>query len=473
MSVDSPNGANPYDRAGKILNAQDRRNKKLRELMATRVSKNEKAYVWSMGYNNLSARYTDREVPTISGSSLNRKCRPPGQKKKKTYPLGKHYTDAVLRKAGPKHPEYLRIGYYLFSHPHPEIAQRLLSDETGRPLPEIGDTRAPGGRTPAIHIPVYELSRRSRAKIRDKATAFFRATGRRRTFATLSFVEAVADGVAIGILNKFLTQVRKKFPDLQYLWVAERQENGNIHFHMLLNKFLPVGRWNAMWVVCQYNEGLRGHTEEGREISYSQVLDAYYLDQLVKFRPTVLNEKTGKMRTHLQALLNPFDVKKISDVSGLAGYITKYVTKQEQGVKFGCRPWHCSRGISRLFTRQVTSPSTFRYMKSFANWWVDTDTGELHKPKIISGAFWVTAYVCNRRAPLRYLKELEKVNKWLMQGMKTDNVTWLDVDSQHRSMYHKQSGEWEEKRVPVTLQPATVTRQLNGCYFLQQWAEQN
>ena len=41
-------------------------------------------------------------------------------------------------------------------------------------------------------------------------------------------------------LNQLLTEYRDIYSDLLYCWVAEKQLNGSIHFHMLLNKYILV-----------------------------------------------------------------------------------------------------------------------------------------------------------------------------------------------------------------------------------------
>ena len=52
-------------------------------------------------------------------------------------------------------------------------------------------------------------------------------------------------------LKKFLDacyrKQRRLNRDLHYLWVAERQQNGNIHFHILWNQFFPIQYLTRIW----------------------------------------------------------------------------------------------------------------------------------------------------------------------------------------------------------------------------------
>lgn len=349
--------ANPYDTDQ--LGPVAKRIRKVREQMAKKVSKHEKPYVYRLGYNHCIAQFAGREdYPALSGSSLNRK------------------------KIKPKKRE-----------------------------PNQDAERRP-------HI----LSARSRGKVKDKATAFFRSIKGDRIFLTLTFIQHVEDDEACRILNKFLTVVRKEKPGLQFLWVAEHQPENpmhTIHFHILMNKKLPVKRYNALWVMQQYNDGLIGHTAEGEEIPIEEISERYKHD---------MNSAFKKRDPHsVMAALNPLDVRKAYGVSSLANYLTKYITKQTEDDPFWCLNWHCSRRVSKLFTKQVVSPSTFRHLLTFANYRVDTETGEMCWPKIIKKEFFTMVYVNNKRLPLRRLRLMEQTNYWIMGGM-DPGITRLDDD---------------------------------------------
>lgn len=270
---------------------------------------------------------------------------------------------------------------------------------------------------PAIHY----FSKRSRAKVRDKTTAFFRAIAGDRIFLTLTFIQQVDDHKAVKIFNKFRAVVAKERPGFEYIRIAEHQDNGNIHFHILMNKKLPVRRYNALWVLQQYNAGLRGHRADGSEISEREILDRY---------------EDGT----IQKVLNPLDVRKAYGIHGLASYLTKYVTKQKDDDPYGCQTWHCSRKVSKLFTREMCGPSTFAYLNSFANYSVDRKTGECFPPKIYTHQFFTMVFVHNKGAPLNGLKRLEKVNKWLIKKFEPDGLTEV-TDDLYRKLFFNEKKE--------------------------------
>jgi hypothetical protein len=416
-----------------------------------RSAPNEKGYTWSMGYNQISGRYTQGNLfPELSGSSLNRK------KNAKGIPTEAADLIALAEKT---EKQYSRRGIWMVENWDGDKREHLGTIvswiiiesyagniESAREL-TMRLSSALRACTRSVSYGVHVLSPRSRGKIKDKATAFFRSCPGDRIFGTFTFIAPVDDKTGQSILNKFLVQARKKFPALQYFWVAERQKGdrnegrgvqreptGNIHFHMILNKRLQVGRWNALWVLAQYNSGLRGHDEFGREISLDEIQEIYRLDQKEGFCGA--RGKNGKKISRMQAVLNPLDLKKVTSIGRLSNYLTKYVTKQDKNEPYGCAAWHCSRRVSRMFTRQTVGPSAFAYMKSIENWGIDRSTGELWgKPmEYRPCAFAVVVMALNKAAPLRYLKRMEQVNKWVLEGFEISVLPVLD-DGQYLKHY--------------------------------------
>jgi hypothetical protein len=408
------------DRGRARLGPVAARRKAVRDKLEEKRSRHEKGYVYTMGYGNCVGRYSPgHEFPRFSGSSLNRRKQKiyhgevVENRARNTIALVGKVAIAVYRKLG-REPE--SVGFVpgadgpVVSRPGREAAKRFKSGF------RLYLRRHVDGLCYGIHV----LSARSRGKIKDKATAFYRACPGSRIFLTLTFIAAVDDNTGVSILNKFLTAVRSKMKALQYLWVAERQTKNpetpnNIHFHVILNKRLPVKEFNNLWVLQQYNAGLRGRTQYGKQISQAEINERY---------------KKGT----IQKVLNPLDVRRVRSIGGLSGYLTKYITKQEKDVPFGCAVWHCSRGVSRLFTKTVVSPSAFRSCMSFHNGRLDKETGELFDPTMIVKQFWIMVYINNKSLPLKYLGEMEQINKWQMQGTSIEAVPLSD-DNDYRKHF--------------------------------------
>jgi hypothetical protein len=396
--------------------------RKLREALSRSTAKDPAGYTWTMGYNNLVGRYSQgKSYPKFGGSSLCRSKQlkiPYGEVEKSLQADNPNFsagTNDILRMARKVQTKMRAFGGQL---PGPFRDLVLWGDEPSKERFRVWVSQQVGRDIQPLAYGIHVLSARSRGKIKDKATAFFRSCPGDRIFCTLTFIAAVDDQTGVHILNKYLTALRKEFPKLQYLWVAERQTKNkefpnNIHFHLILNKRLPVRRWNALWVLQQYNAGLIGKNQYGEKISEREVQERFEAGTVHK-------------------IFNPMDVKRVRSVAGLSRYLTKYITKQEQNVRFSCAVWHCSRRVSRLFTRATVSPSTFRYMKSFRNYRVDMDTGECEEPKEIVKQFYTMIYVNNKAAPLPYLKEMEQANKWILAGLEIDKLSMVDDGEYHK-----------------------------------------
>jgi hypothetical protein len=415
---------NPYgDRA---TGRMSERNRKVRQLMATRVSRDPRQYLYSMGYNHCSGYYSSgRNFCPFSGSSLNRDktLRDDQFKKEELAPDER----ASVRMAIKITKEYIYVRRQVPPIEVSDCSSRQ-SKETVRRFRDWlrrTDYRTADG----ISLPIYQLSPRSRGKIKDKATAFFRACPGERVFCTLTFIAAVDDQTGVAILNKFLTSLRKEFTTLQYLWVAERQTKNidypnNIHFHIIMNKRISIRRYNALWVMQQYNAGLRGQNKYGEQVIKSKVEQAY---------------RDGSVHK----LFNPVDVKRVRSIAGLSAYLTKYITKQQDSF-FACSPWHCSRGVSKLFTKAVVGRSAFSYLMGLNNCRVDKSTGEcfmpaMVRPKGVGAQFCIIVYVNRKDAPLRYLAELEVINKWLIKGLQVSSGFLDTLTDEKYRMIHREN----------------------------------
>lgn len=171
-------------------------------------------------------------------------------------------------------------------------------------------------------IKLRTLSRRSKQKIRKKITCFARCY-KRLSFVTLTFLNKVSDEEAVNILRKFLDNAKKRSKDFEYVWIAERQTKndafkGNVHFHMITNKYWKVEKWWNYWIELQIKNGIKPRKKD--------------------FKPS-----------------SAFDVKQLnsSNIRSIASYVTKYVTKND--AKFKCQVWNCSKGVSELYTDFYTT----------------------------------------------------------------------------------------------------------------------
>lgn len=130
------------------------------------------------------------------------------------------------------------------------------------------------------------------------------------------------------LLNHFLVEARKKWKVNLYLWRAESQKNGNIHFHILTDKFIPWQELRKVWNRIQNKLGY---------------VDRYAINQR-KFHEkgfTYRPELARKWNYYKQVRAykkgceegwqdpNSSDIHSIKKIRRLSDYLSKYCAKND------------------------------------------------------------------------------------------------------------------------------------------------
>ena len=164
-------------------------------------------------------------------------------------------------------------------------------------------------------------------------------------------------------LNQILIELKQRHKVKNYLWRAEKQKNGNIHFHIIVDKFVNWNelrnRWNRiinkLGYVDRYqanqkafhSTGFRFRSELEKDWTYERQLKAYQEGARHDFRNP-----------------NSTDVHGIKKINNLKNYVTKYMTKNEDeknltddtqaqyGKQTG-RIWGCNQELSDLKGAQL------------------------------------------------------------------------------------------------------------------------
>lgn len=119
------------------------------------------------------------------------------------------------------------------------------------------------------------------------------------------------------MLDQFLHWAKYNFDVKYYFWRAEAQKNGNIHFHLILDNFIPYAEIQTAWNKIQENNGYLKDYKEQRG-------------------------HTNAPSTH---------VKSVNAVNNFVEYVIKYATKDENHRQITGRVWGMSdnlRNISSL-----------------------------------------------------------------------------------------------------------------------------
>ena len=189
---------------------------------------------------------------------------------------------------------------------------------------------------------IHERSKRTdqkklnKAKVRGKLFALLNLKESRKfmCFITVSFPANSSDSECYSSWNYFLTALRKRHNLTNYVWIAERQKNKTIHYHMITNDRMPVRDVNAIMATIIDNKVKDNKMDWGN--SSKEAYNGVDIDSIYNSKR---HRKSGKN-------LSISDMKNI-----IAAYVTKYVTKNDS--VFTHQIWHCSRSVSELFTSQI------------------------------------------------------------------------------------------------------------------------
>ena len=114
---------------------------------------------------------------------------------------------------------------------------------------------------------------------------------------TLSSTQIHSDQIIKSqLLNQFLIEAKKKWNLNEYVWKAELQENGNVHFHILSDTFIPYNELRNCWNRIQNKLG--------------------YVDRFTQSK--------GKKNP------NSTDIHSLKKINNVAQYVSKYMSKNDK-----------------------------------------------------------------------------------------------------------------------------------------------
>lgn len=189
----------------------------------------------------------------------------------------------------------------------------------------------------------FYLSRASTSKLKDsintmlhcsKARTVWRRDGKpiynfRQAFITLTLPSAQKHSditIKKKCLDHFFTELRQRYAVKNYVWKAELQEKGNIHFHIFIDKFIDYKV--LRWVWNRITEKL------GYVSVYSDKMKKLSLGQYAELRgkkPVEVFEAYNQGKKDKWSNPNSVDVRSIFSERDMAVYVAKYVSKNLSG----------------------------------------------------------------------------------------------------------------------------------------------
>lgn len=171
------------------------------------------------------------------------------------------------------------------------------------------------------------------------------------------------------LLNQFLTELREKYSLKNYIWKAEKQKNGNIHFHILIDIFISYVEIRQIWNRIQNK---LGYVDRFRSNILAFGFDSYF--DLCRSNNSSLPSDTIVQRWQKgqkEKWSNPpgTEIRQVEKIRKLRPYFAKYFSKAcavEPG--FG-RIWFASRTLTQEVSFKITDPQQIdrigEYLKTY------------------------------------------------------------------------------------------------------------
>lgn len=220
----------------------------------------------------------------------------------------------------------------------------------------------------------FIISKASKKKIMDSINAMYvlspprkitMKTGKfiynfRMSFITLTLPSAQKHDdtfIKSECLNQFLVEIRKHYGVKNYVWKAELQRNQNIHFHLILDKYIDFQALRRRWNRCLNKHGyVDAYQEKMQKLTLKQYYEQNSRKGCSDFSVFANRYNVGKRCGWLNP--NSVDVRSIYSKKDLAVYLSKYITKPvakhekcsatlERELSFG-RSWSRSYSLAQL-----------------------------------------------------------------------------------------------------------------------------
>ena len=146
---------------------------------------------------------------------------------------------------------------------------------------------------------------------------------------TLPFEQHYSDQeIKSKLLNQFFVEARKRWNLHNYIWRAEKQKNGNIHFHVLVDVFIPWKECRQVWNrICDKLDLVSlwsARMKEKFEFGFTATQE-----ELKTFGLSVLKRRYKEGKKNGWTDPNSVDIHSLQNIKNIGSYVTKYMAKKE------------------------------------------------------------------------------------------------------------------------------------------------
>lgn len=261
------------------------------------------------------------------------------------------------------------------------------------------------------------LSQASKNKIRSSVNvmAFMRSKGVQRGFregrksdCPLAFLTLTLPSlqkhptreITSKCLSVFLQNLRNQFQTPNYVWVAEYQENANVHYHLVIDRFISHRIVRTLWNRCIEKLGyVSAYTEKFSEMSLGDYTELR--NQKSKTNPKRISDAYNLGKLEGWRNPNSTDVKGISNEKQIGAYISKYLSKGITGAEsFRSQIEERDGGTYALWGRSQSLSRIKMPIYSIEDVYAsDVLLTIYHEAKLIKASDWFSTYSIKVQSP--------------------------------------------------------------------------
>lgn len=164
------------------------------------------------------------------------------------------------------------------------------------------------------------------------------------------------DFIKHDLLNHFFVLLKREFKVHNYVWRAESQKNGNIHFHITMNKFIYLQDVRNLWNrVLSKTDMIQKYHDRFSPMTFEDYKAYRYANGSPKLQDVKNAYEFGVKTNWFQP--NTTDIHAVQKIKNLAAYLCSYMTKNNEFFrKIKGFLWRSSALLSKL--KSAVAPVT-------------------------------------------------------------------------------------------------------------------
>lgn len=208
------------------------------------------------------------------------------------------------------------------------------------------------------------------------------------------------------LLSRFIDECTRKKMFKNYFWRAEKQGNGNIHFHLLIDSSIHYMTLRKVW---NYHQSKLGYTDSYTNKMKSKYKNGFFYDSKMKrYNKKTKTYTSTSYSSQIKAFQfgestnwtqpNSTDIRKIDKIKNLTSYLLKYLTKTEKELTESERKLKTVEGRIYGKSKQISElkPYTTIIDREVSEWLENCVTSGIRTQDVYTGGDKLkkTSYCC-------------------------------------------------------------------------------